>query len=64
MWLFPWLTWFVIVVIMSVLGYMFLSPQYSYETTLSLGVTSIVVICGLMVTRKNKTAKRMAVHLD
>ena len=64
MWLFPWLTWFVIVVIMSVLAYMFLSPQYSYETTLSLGVTSVVVICGILVTRKNKTTKRIVMHLD
>ena len=52
MWMFPWLTWFVILVIMTVLGYMFLSPTYSYETTLSLGVTLLVVICGLFVTRK------------
>ncbi|NNP74692.1 GABA permease [Acinetobacter sp. Ac_3412] len=64
MWLFPWLTWFVIVVIMSVLGYMFLSPQYSYETTLSLSVTFIVVICGLIVTRKKKSSRTVALHLD
>ncbi|MBK5649401.1 MAG: amino acid permease, partial [Acinetobacter sp.] len=64
MWLFPWLTWFVIVVIMSVLGYMFLSPQYSYETTLSLSVTFIVVICGLIVTRKKKSSRAVALHLD
>ena len=62
MWLFPWLTWLVIVVIMSVLGYMFLSPQYSYETTLSLSVTFIVVICGLIVTRKKKTNRAVALH--
>ncbi len=64
MWMFPWLTWFVIAIIMSVLSYMFLSPQYSYETTLSLGVTSIVVICGVLVTRKNKTTKRVVVQVD
>ncbi|WP_151742815.1 amino acid permease [Acinetobacter sp. TUM15113] len=64
MWLFPWLTWFVIIVIMSVLGYMFLSPQYSYETTLSLGVTFIVVICGLIVTHRKKSDRAVPVHLD
>ncbi|MCH7393968.1 amino acid permease [Acinetobacter dispersus] len=64
MWLFPWLTWFVIVVIMSVLGYMFLSPQYSYETTLSLSVTLMVVICGVIVTRKKKTNRTVAIRLD
>lgn len=64
MWLFPWLTWFVIIVIMSVLAYMFLSPAYSYETTLSLGVTSVVVICGLIVTRKRKSVPSVAMNLD
>ncbi|WP_180004430.1 MULTISPECIES: amino acid permease [unclassified Acinetobacter] len=54
MWLFPWLTWAVILVILSVLIYMFLSPAYSYETSLSLGVTTLVVLCGLVVTRKAK----------
>ncbi|WP_298143712.1 amino acid permease [uncultured Acinetobacter sp.] len=54
MWLFPWLTWFVIIVILSVLGYMFFSPQYSYETMLSLGITSVVVILGIIVTRKRQ----------
>ncbi|ENW81721.1 GABA permease [Acinetobacter sp. ANC 3929] len=64
MWLFPWLTWFVIIVIMSVLGYMFLSPQYSHETTLSLSVTIGVVICGLIVTRKQKSNRPVAVPVD
>ena len=54
MWLFPWLTWFVIAVILSVLGYMFFSPEYSYETMLSLGITSIVVILGIIVTRRRQ----------
>ncbi|EEY78254.1 putative GABA permease [Acinetobacter calcoaceticus RUH2202] len=64
MWLFPWLTWFVILVIMTVLGYMFLSPAYSYETTLSLGVTLVVVVCGLFVTRKRKATRAVAMNLD
>ncbi len=64
MWMFPWLTWFVILVIMTVLGYMFLSPTYSYETTLSLGVTLLVVICGLFVTRKRKATRSVAMNLD
>lgn len=64
MWMFPWLTWFVILVIMTVLGYMFLSPAYSYETTLSLGVTLLVVVCGLFVTRKRKATRSVAMNLD
>lgn len=54
MWLFPWLTWAVILTIVSVLGYMFFSPSYRYETTLSLGVTVLVIICGIRVTSKHK----------
>ncbi len=54
MWLFPWLTWAVIFTIISVLGYMFLSPSYRYETTLSLGVTLLVIVCGILVTSKQK----------
>ena len=52
MWLFPWLTWLVILTIVSVLGYMFFSADYRYETLMSFGVTTIVVICGVIVTRK------------
>lgn len=54
MWLFPWLTWMVIVVIVTVLGYMFLSPDYSHETTLSLSVALGVVMCGLVVQARQK----------
>jgi GABA permease len=54
----------VILVIMTVLGYMFLSPAYSYETTLSLGVTLAVVVCGLVVTRKRKATRAVAINLD
>ncbi|MEG1234268.1 MAG: amino acid permease [Acinetobacter sp.] len=64
MWLFPWLTWFVIIVIMSVLAYMFLSPTYSYETSLSLGVTLVVVFCSLIVTRKRRKNHTMAMNLE
>lgn len=63
-WLFPWLTWFVIIVIMSVLAYMFLSPTYSYETSLSLGVTLVVVFCSLIVTRKRRKNHTMAMNLE
>lgn len=51
MWLFPWLTWLVIAIIVMVLGYMLFSPLYRHETLMSFGVTLLVVICGLYVTR-------------
>lgn len=56
MWLFPWLTWAVIVVIASVLGYMFFSPEYRYETYFSGSITLLVVIISKFVTRKRNTA--------
>jgi GABA permease len=61
MWLFPWLTWLVILTIVTVLGYMFLSPDYSYETSLSLGVTLLVVLCGVIVHRRKKQAPSIGV---
>ncbi|AOA58605.1 amino acid permease [Acinetobacter larvae] len=54
MWLFPWLTWLVILMIVSVLGYMFFSPDYSYETLMSLTVTGVVVVCGVFINYKRK----------
>jgi GABA permease len=64
MWLFPWLTWMVILTIVMVLGYMFISPDYSRETTLSLTVTFGVVVCGLIVTRKKKKNKTVPIQVN
>lgn len=54
MWLFPWLTWGVIAIILSVLIYMAITPAYSYETLMSLGIASVVVVSGLILHRKKK----------
>lgn len=43
MWLFPWLTWLVIVVISLVLGYMLFSPDYRYETLMTAAVTALIL---------------------
>ncbi|GAB7532832.1 amino acid permease [Pseudomonas sp. 3A(2025)] len=43
MWLFPWLTWFVIGLISLVLGYMLISPSYRYETLLTAAVTGAIL---------------------
>lgn len=64
MWLFPWLTWMVILTIVTVLGYMFISPDYSRETMLSLSVTCGVVICGLIVTRKRKQNQSVPIRVN
>lgn len=57
MWLFPWLTWIVIFAILAVLGYMFISPNFRYETFLTLGVTTFILALSLIVTRKRITLK-------
>lgn len=53
MWLFPWLTWFVIALICSVLGYMLFSAAYRYETLMTAAVAGIVLMISLV--RKSST---------
>lgn len=43
MWLFPWLSWFVVAMILSVLGYMFFSEQHRYETIVTLSLASFIL---------------------
>ena len=55
MWCFPWLTWAVIGMILSVLIYMFLSSAYRYESYLSLAVTLIILLFSLIIQYKRKS---------
>ncbi|RAU43820.1 MULTISPECIES: amino acid permease [unclassified Pseudomonas] len=48
MWLYPWLTWFVIVLIGAVLGYMVLSPSYRYETLMTAAVAGTMLLIALV----------------
>ncbi|MFJ4115145.1 amino acid permease [Pseudomonas psychrophila] len=48
MWLFPWLTWFVIAVITLVLGYMLVSERYRYETLMTAIVAGTILIMGIL----------------
>jgi len=48
MWLYPWLTWFVIGLISLVLGYMLISPAYRYETLMTAGVAGAMLVIGVM----------------
>ncbi|WP_111893419.1 amino acid permease [Acinetobacter sp. MB5] len=57
MWCFPYVTWFVILTILAVLGYMFISPAYRYETLMSVGVTTIMLIASFFVTRNRQVQK-------
>ncbi|UVJ46234.1 amino acid permease [Pseudomonas sp. LS1212] len=47
MWLFPWLTWFVIALISVVLGYMLISPTYRYETLMTAVVAGAMLLIGV-----------------
>jgi len=40
-----------------VLGYMFISPAYRYETLMSVGVTTIMLIASFFVTRHRQVQK-------
>ena len=57
MWLFPWLTLFTIAIILMVLGYMFISPDYRYETLMTLAVAVIMLMLSFYVTRKRAVQK-------
>lgn len=54
MWLFPWLTCFVILVILSVLGYMFFSEQHRYETIVTLSLAGFILLMSFLRRHKAK----------
>jgi GABA permease len=58
MWLFPWLTWLVIGLIVTVLGYMLISPAYRYETLMTAGVTLAILLISL--TRRKSAANGLS----
>jgi GABA permease len=58
MWLYPYLTWAVIALIIVVLGYMVFSPEYRFETLMTLAV--VVLILGMAFFRKRSGNDRAA----
>ncbi|MGO1661749.1 MAG: amino acid permease [Canibacter sp.] len=62
MWGFPWLTWIVIVAIVALLLFMTFNPnpQTRLELMLSLVVTGISVVAGVIVQRRQKKARAEA----
>ncbi|MGB8975741.1 MAG: GABA permease, partial [Pseudomonas capeferrum] len=52
MWLFPWLTWAVILFISSVLVVMLLRPDHRLEVVSTLVLAVFVVCSGLLITRR------------
>jgi AAT family amino acid transporter/GABA permease len=51
MWLFPWLTWLVIVFICAALTVMMISPQHRTEVTTTIGLALAISFIGLITSR-------------
>ncbi|MBN6492015.1 amino acid permease [Acinetobacter pittii] len=52
MWLFPWLTWAVIILIVMTLGYMLVAEKYQYEALMTSSLTIAILIASFIVKRK------------
>ncbi|CAI3132821.1 putative GABA permease [Acinetobacter calcoaceticus] len=55
MWLFPWLTWAVIILIVMTLGYMLVAEKYQYEALMTSSLTIAILIASFIVKRKKNT---------
>ncbi|MCY1401403.1 putative GABA permease [compost metagenome] len=54
MWLYPWLTWLVILFILAVLGIMLAMPNHRAEVLATGMLTTVIVCLGLLDSRKGK----------
>jgi L-asparagine transporter-like permease len=59
MWLFPWLTWLVIVFICAALAVMMLTPQHRTEVTTTIGLALVISFLGLVTSRDPTQAARV-----
>ncbi|QAX84645.1 GABA permease [Pseudomonas sp. DTU12.3] len=59
MWLFPWLTWAVIVFICAALAVMMITPQHRTEVTTTLGLALAISFIGLVTSRNPAQAARV-----
>ncbi|SMQ24577.1 GABA permease [Pseudomonas helmanticensis] len=59
MWLFPWLTWAVIVFICAALAVMMITPQHRTEVTTTLGLALAISFIGLVTSRHPAQAARV-----
>lgn len=58
MWLFPWLTWGVILFISAVLVLMLLRPDHRLEVVSTMALAILVVCSGLLVTRRRRRVEQ------
>ena len=64
MWLFPWLTWGVILFIVGVLVLMLLRPDHRVEVTATALLSVLIVCSGLLVTRRRARGEQGATRLS
>ncbi|WP_438284070.1 GABA permease [Pseudomonas alabamensis] len=60
MWLYPWLTYAVIGFIVFALGVMFVMPQHRLEVSLTLGLAALIVLVGVITSRRHERASLLA----
>ncbi|UZD98083.1 GABA permease [Pseudomonas corrugata] len=60
MWLFPWLTWLVIVFICAALAVMMVTPEHRSEVSSTLGLALIISFIGLVTSRQQPQVERAA----
>ncbi len=58
MWLFPWLTWLVIVFICAALTVMMISPQHRTEVSTTIGLALAISLIGLVTSRQSDRRER------
>lgn len=58
MWLFPWLTWLVIVFICAALAVMMISPQHRTEVSTTIGLALAISLIGLLTSRQSGRLER------
>ncbi len=60
MWLYPWLTWAVIVFIIFALGVMFVMPQHRLEVSLTLALATVILLLGILSSRRHARSQQLA----
>lgn len=58
MWMFPWLTWLVIVFICAALAVMMISPQHRTEVSTTIGLALAISLIGLLTSRQSGRLER------